>query len=140
MMNPTFQSGMTITAKMFRDIWAQLRRQRIVFSERFTVNEGMGGTVVDLANVGGGGYSLVRTAVVSSSVGASSSQSAPGTYGSGTVKLDIDGGAGYTADTTDTTVKNRFPTPWGVGDLLVVGSNDNGKTWFVINRYCPATP
>lgn len=113
-------------------------RNRTIFSERFTTTQTAAGKVVDLAGSGASSSTTTQKfAVVTSTVSAASSQATyPVTYGSGSVKLDIDGGSTATQDTATTTVKNRWPVSFATGDLLLVFTND-GTTWYVANRYCP---
>lgn len=136
---PTFTSGMPLKAVMLQQLSDWCWRNRVIFGAGFVTNETVAGKVVSLASGAGGGGSsstLIATCVSTSTITPASSASPPGTYGSGTAIIDIDGGAGYTAGDS-VTVRNRFPTSWASGLQLVIASNDGGLTWQVINRYCP---
>jgi hypothetical protein len=137
---PEFQQGMPVSAigPALRALRSFVLRQKITFSERFTVTQGVGGTTVDLANRDGnrGSESYKREyGLVATTITAASSQTQPGDYGSGTVTLDVNGGDDYTAGST-VTVKNRWPVSFTIGDLLLIDSTDNGETWFIVNRFC----
>lgn len=136
---PEFRQGTNVAniGPGLRALRAYVLRHTVTFSERFTVTEGVGGTLVDLAgSVKGGSSTIVAFGVASSPISAASSQGQPGTYGTGTVTLDADGGTGYSAGDS-VTVKNRWPMLFAADDLLELISNDGGTTWYVANRYCP---
>lgn len=136
---PVFRQGMPLKASMLQQLSDWCWRNRVIFGAGFTTNETVAGKVVSLAGGAGRGGSssaLIATCVSTSTITAASSTSPPGTYGSGTAIIDVDGGAAYSAGDS-ITVRNRFPTAWATNTLLVIASNDGGATWQVINRYCP---
>lgn len=132
---PTFRQGMPLKASMLQQLSDWVWRNRVIFGAGFVTNQTTAGQVVSLAS-GGGSSSLRAFGTVATTVSPASSQTAPGTYGSGTVKADADGGSGYTAGGA-ISVKNRWPVSLAVGVLVEFSSTDGGTTWFIDNYYCP---
>lgn len=136
---PSFKRGDTLKADTLQELSDWCWRNRVIFGNGFATSQSVAGQVVDVANLSSSSTTVIQKfAVVTSAVSGASSQAAyPVTYGSGSVKLDIDGGTTATQATSTTTVKNRWPVSFATGDLLLVFSIDNGTTWYVANRYCP---
>lgn len=131
---PEFKSGMTLPAALLQELSDWCWRNRVIFNgDDFRVVQSVAGQVVSAS---GGNSTSIHSAVATTTITAASSKSTyPITYGTGSVKLDIDGATTATQSSTAISVRNRAPVSFAADDLVWVYFS--GGYWYVIQRYCP---